>query len=305
MRSSILQVLRGFAMGSADLVPGVSGGTVALVLGIYRRLVGAIRTGSGALGSLIKLDLAGFRERLRAVDWGFLVPLLIGIGLAVVTLSNLIHNLLDTQPVRMAGLFFGLVAASIVVTWRLISDRDLGHYAIVVVSAVVTFFVLGLRAGPVSNPSLWTFLAAGAVAICAMILPGISGSFILLMLGMYEAVIGAVTERDMAIIAVFGLGAIVGLASFSTLLHKLLAEHSDPVMAVLVGLMAGSLRVLWPWPEGTAGTTLGAPDGDVVAPVVLALIGAGVVLFISRREDVIDRQIDNVDDVDEGTGIRS
>lgn len=296
MRSPILQVLRGFAMGSADLVPGVSGGTVALVLGIYRRLVNAIRIGASALGALVRADFSGFRARFISVDWRFLLPLLVGIGLAVVSLSSLIHTLLETQPVRMAGLFFGLVGASIVLTWRLVQERTGLRYVLALVTAVATFVLLGLRAGPADDPALIAFFLAGAVAICAMILPGISGSFILLMLGMYDAVIGAVTERDFVVIIVFALGATLGLASFSTILHKLLEDHSDTVMAVLVGLMAGSLRVLWPWPEGTAGTTMGVPRGDVVLPVALAAVGAAVVMIITRREDEIEV-------IDEGTGI--
>lgn len=295
MRFAIIQVLRGFAMGSADLVPGVSGGTIALVLGIYRKLVAAIRMGSGALSALIRLDLAEFRRRFKAVDWRFLLPLLAGIAIAVFSLATLISHLLDTQPVRMAALFFGLVTASIVVGWRMIHHHDGLRLSVMVATAVAMFFLLGLSAGPLSDPSLPVYFGSGVVAICAMILPGISGSFVLLMIGMYQSVIGSVSDRDFLIIGVFALGAVIGLALFSTLLDRLLRDHHDTVMAVLVGMMAGSLRVLWPWPEGTGGTTLGAPTGDVVIPILAAVAGGLVVLALTGREEVVEAEAEGFD----------
>lgn len=299
MPTSIAQFLRGFAMGTADLIPGVSGGTVALVLGIYRRLILAIRTGAGALGRLARLDMSGFVDRLREVDWRFLLPLLAGIGTAVLALSHLIENLLETQPIRMAGLFFGLVLGSIVVAWRLIERRDLLHLALLGGVAVAVFWLLGLSAGTVPDPGLVAFFAAGAIAICAMILPGISGSFLLLMMGMYAPVLSAVNDRELAVVGVFLLGAILGLGGFSTLLHMLLDRYHDTVMVVLVGLMAGSLRVLWPWPEGTGGTDLALPDGDLVIPMLLAAIGAVSVLLITRREEAIAADVEEAGEVAE------
>lgn len=301
MQSLIAHLLRGFAMGTADLVPGVSGGTVALVLGIYRRLITAIRTGAGALGALIRLDGRGFIERLREVEWGFFLPLVVGIAAAVISLSHLIEDLLERQPVRMAGLFFGLVAGSIVVAWRLVERRDPLRLAILGGVAVVTFLLLGLSAGTVAAPSWWMYLGAGSIAICAMILPGISGSFLLLMIGMYASVLGAVNDRELLSLGLFLVGAIVGLASFSTLLHTLLDRHQDEVMAALVGLMAGSLRVLWPWPDGTGGTTVAAPAGDVLWPVVLAVAGAAAVLILTRREEEIAEEVDAA--ADEAAGL--
>jgi putative membrane protein len=158
--------------------------------------------------------------------------------------------------------------------------------------AVAAFFVLGLRSGVVADPPLWAFFGAGIIAAVAMILPGISGSFILLLLGLYDAVIGAVSDRDLVVVAVVGAGAVLGLALFSTLLHWLLANHHDLVLAALIGLMAGSLRVLWPWPAGEDGvgdTTLGAPDGQVLAVVGLAVVGFLVVLVVARLGDRFTR----------------
>jgi putative membrane protein len=276
------QVVRGFCMGAADIVPGVSGGTVALVFGIYEQLVANVKEGAVAGAALVRLRFKDGFTRLAGIDWGFLVPLLAGIGAAVVLLAHTIERLLDEQPVRMAAVFFGLVVASIVVAWGYIRQRDALRVAVLVAVAAVTFVVLGFRSGTTDDPALWFVLVAGSIAICAMILPGVSGSFLLLMLGMYDFVIGAVNDRDLLVLAVFGIGCVVGLASFSSLLDWLLRHHHDTVMAALVGLMAGSLRVLWPWPAGTENAELARPPaGEWLAPLGLAVVAAVVVLGVA------------------------
>lgn len=282
MLSAALQVIRGFCMGVADLVPGVSGGTIALVFGIYRRLVRNVRTGAAALGGVIRADWGKARRSLAALEWGFLLPLLAGIGLAILILAGVISSLLDDYPVGMAAVFFGLVAASIVVAWGYIAEPDRRMLGMAAAVAVATFVLLGLRSGPATNPALVAYFLSGGVAITAMILPGISGSFILLMLGMYEAVLDAVHDRDLVVMAVFGAGVVIGLALFSTLLHWLLEHYHDLVMAALVGLMVGSLRVLWPWPDGTE-TDLAWPNSatDALGALALAGVAAVVVLAIS------------------------
>jgi len=281
-------------MGSADVVPGVSGGTVALVLGIYEKLIDTIRDGSRALGTLLKGDVRGFRDRLIAIDFGFIVPLLIGIVIAVVSLASLIQTQLHDNPENMAGLFFGLVVASVVVAFRLIESRSLANLAILTAVTVVVFALLGLQSGPVADPAPIAFFGAGALAICAMILPGISGSFILLMLGMYSAVIGAVDDRALTNVALIAAGAVIGLALFSSLLAWILERAFEPVMAALIGIMIGSLRVLWPWPNGVgvissdrtevvSGTGLDWPtSSEWFAPTALA-IGAIVVVLVFAR----------------------
>jgi putative membrane protein len=287
-------------MGSADIVPGVSGGTVALVLAIYHRLVTAIRNGSSALGHVLKVDIRGALALLRQVDWVFLIPLVMGILTAVLTLAGAIEHQLEVNPIQMSGLFLGLVAGSTVVATRLLTRRDLREWALILSAGIAFFIALGFSDGAseeglTGDIPLWAFFLSGAVAICAMILPGISGSFLLVVLGIYAAVLAAVNERDIVTIGVFALGCVVGLALFSQFLHWALSEHYDTVMAVMIGLMLGSLRVLWPWPDGTESVRLGAPDEVVAMTVVLALVGLTLVLTI----DWIARRIEHRRTIDE------
>lgn len=275
----------GFAMGSADIVPGVSGGTVALVLGIYDRLVGAIRQGTRGVAALVKGRPRDAWQALLAVDWGFLVVLLGGIGTAVVVLAGLLEGLLEEEPILLSAAFLGLIAGSVVVSADEVSAPTPRIWAIGIVSAIATFLLLGLRAGTLDEPSTFVLFAGGALAICAMILPGVSGSFLLLLVGLYEVVLAAVDDRDLVTIATVGVGAVIGLALFSTLLHWLLDHHRDTVMAALLGLMVGSLRVLWPWPAGEAGvgdTRLGAPDEQVLTATLLGLGAAVFVVVVAR-----------------------
>ena len=279
--TDLLNLVSGILMGAANIVPGVSGGTMALVLGIYERLIHTIGVGSGALGSLLRGRWSDAKRRLGEVDWRFLLVLGAGILVASVALAAVIERLLEDHPAETAALFFGLVLASILIAWRLIRTHDLMRYAIMAGIALAAFLLLGLSSGEITDPAIWMFFLAGAVAIIAMILPGVSGSFLLLMIGMYEAVIAVINDRDLMLLAVFGIGAVLGLAAFSTLLDRLLRDHHDTVMAALVGLMAGSLRVLWPWPDGVDTANLAAPpSGEWLGPMLLALAGFAVVLAI-------------------------
>lgn len=290
----VANLARGFAMGAADIVPGVSGGTIALILGIYERLLESVRNGARAIGRLAKGDLSGFVDRLKAIDWSLIVPLLGGIAVAFLLLSSLIDRLLVDEPEAMAGLFFGLVIASILVAWKMLHNRDTFRLAVLAAVAIAAFFLLGLQTGASSSPPLIAFFLSGAVAICAMILPGVSGSFLLLMLGMYGAFVGAIHDRELLNLIVFLAGAVVGLALFSTLLGWVLDHHRDTLLAALIGLMAGSLRVLWPWPNGVGvigeedeqidGTGLEWPAelSDAWLPLVLAVVAFVVVVVLSR-----------------------
>jgi len=270
-------------MGTANLVPGVSGGTIALVIGIYERLIESIREGSSALGNLLKGNLKAFRSHLAAVEWIFLLSIFAGTIAAVLLLSSFLERQLDERPTATAALFFGLVLGSVFIAWGLLKDRSIAHLAVAIAVGLALFFLLGLGAATeASDPSLLAFFLAGAFAICSMILPGISGSLILLLVGMYAAVLSAVNDRDMASLGVFILGAIIGLALFSQLLHWALRHYHDLVLAGLVGLMAGSLRILWPWPDGVDSAVLAAPGDDWPMAVAAMIVGALIVVAISR-----------------------
>jgi putative membrane protein len=293
-------VAGGVFMGAAEIVPGVSGGTIALVFGIYDRLITVLSDGAAALGHLVRGDVAGGLERLRKVEWPFVVSLLAGMGTAIAVLSSILHGLLETQAVALSALFMGLVAGSVVLGRReLHAPLSRGELGVAAGVAIVTFVGLGLTPGRVSDPALPLFFVAAAVAICAMVLPGISGSFILLLVGMYEPVLAAASDRDLLPLLVFAAGAALGLGLFSSFLHRTLERAHDRTLAVLLGLMAGSLRVLWPWPSGAEGegdARLGAPvAGEVGQAVLMALVGVAVVVGIAW---VGDRTVGD-DDPDE------
>jgi putative membrane protein len=276
-------LLGGVFMGTADLVPGVSGGTIALVLGIYERLVASIREGSSALGAVLRRNPGDFKRHFHAVEWGVLLPLLGGILLAIALLASLLERQLERNPTVIAGGFFGLVVVSVVVAWSQLRHPKGTHIVTALLVGLGMFLILGLGDGsPDPQPGLALACAAGALAICAMILPGISGSLILVLVGMYAPVLGVVTARQWGVIAVFALGAVVGLALFSQVLHWALTHHHDIVLAALVGLMGGSLRILWPWPDGINGAGLGVPTADWPMVGLAAVVGAVAVYLLTR-----------------------
>ena len=293
----VAHFLRGAFMGLADAVPGVSGGTVALLLGIYDRLIENIGTLTSCATDVLKREFRQFWTRLRTVEWTFLIPLLLGVFLAFGVLAHFIEKLLNNYPRPMAGLFFGLVAISIHTGVRMVAAWSSRRFVCMVLVAVATFLILGLSSGQTQNPSLFNFFVGGLIAICAMVLPGISGSFLLLTIGMYAPVIEAINDRSLNELLVFGLGAMISLALSVKALGWVLSRYRDSLLVCLVGLMVGSLRVLWPWPNGVGvisevenevikGTTLGWPENfiDFFWPMVLSIIGFTLVLGILRYE---------------------
>lgn len=283
-RAALAQVVRGAVMGAADVVPGVSGGTVALVLGIYRSLIESLHAGVQVLTHALKGDLRGAGSALRAVPWLWLGSLGTGILATVLVLAGPLTTALETYPMPLAGLFVGLVAGAVILCRRQMERTTGAHLALAAVAAVATFVLLGLSpaasAAGAAAP-LWAFFIGGAIAICAMILPGISGSFLLVLMGLYSQVIGAVAARDLVTLGVFALGCLTGLALGSSALRWLLTRYHDLVIAAMVGLMIGSIRILWPWPGGLDSTALALPGADTwLAPTLLAALGLSVVLGI-------------------------
>lgn len=233
-------------MGSADIVPGVSGGTIAFIFGVYEELINSIKLVSGQVPRLI---LKGkLKEAWKLIPFHFLVPLALGIVAAVLSLTNILSHLLTTQPVLIWSFFFGLVLASVFLVSKRIVTWDLRDIAFMLVFTAIAYQIVG--AVPVETPANpIAFMIAGAVAISAMILPGVSGSFLLLIMGKYEQIIMAIKTFDLITIGFVGIGAVLGLALFSRLLSYLFKKHHDIMIASLTGFMIGSLRKIWPWKE--------------------------------------------------------
>lgn len=285
---------RGFCMGSADVVPGVSGGTMAFILGIYEELVESIRMGGRPVfwRALAAFDL---REALRLINFPFLAWLLAGIGIAIVTLAPGIEWMLINQPVLIWSFFFGLVLASVYTVSKRIPNWTPALWIALALGTVGAYFLVGLV--PVETPiAPWFLFLSGAIAICAMILPGISGSFILVLLGKYQYMVSAVNNRDLLTIFWAGLGAVVGIVTFAQVLSWLFRRYHDLTVAVLTGFMLDSLRKVWPWKETLAYITdrhgeiiptvernvLPALGLEVVYAFLLAVAGLAAVLILDR-----------------------
>jgi putative membrane protein len=287
---------RGFAMGSADVVPGVSGGTMAFILGIYEELITSIRDLLSPAAARLALRFK-IKEALDILPWKFLLAVGIGIILAIFTLAPYLEWTLENQPVLLWSFFFGLVAASIITVSKKVSHWSVGTIAGAVIGAVAAFFIVGLVPAQTPNTA-WFLFFSGFVASCAMILPGISGSFILLLLGKYQTVLTAVNDRDFAVLLIIALGVAVGIVTIAQILSRLFKRYHDVTVAVLIGLMAGSLRKIWPWKETI--DVPGEPIPEVVnvwpsawtteitIAVILIIVGFALVFILdswaARRE---------------------
>ncbi|RLA92576.1 MAG: DUF368 domain-containing protein [Deltaproteobacteria bacterium] len=238
--------IKGFCMGAADVVPGVSGGTMAFILGIYEELIKAIR--SFDLHFLKLLVSFKVREAIDNTCWKFLAALGAGIFLAIFSLARIISWLLQNRPILIWSFFFGLIVASVFTVSRYFNKWKPSNFAWIAVGAACTYFLVGIV--PASTPDApWFLFLSGVIAICAMILPGISGAFTLVLLGKYHYVLEAVNNRDFATLFLVAAGAGVGLITFVRLLNYLFNKQHDITIAILTGLMLGSLRKIWPWKE--------------------------------------------------------
>lgn len=254
----LIITLKGIAMGAADVVPGVSGGTIAFISGIYQELIDSINNIDLSLLKTIKKE--GVKAAWKQANASFLLALIIGIGISILTFSKVITHLLATQPILVWSFFFGLIIASILLIWKQISNWKPITIVALILGIILSYYITIAR--PVSSPDSYLFLfLSGFVAIIAMILPGISGAFILLLMGSYETVIGTInrfreglTEINGDILfsallklGIFAIGAIIGLKTFSKILHWMFDHHKNTTLALLVGFMIGSLNKVWPW----------------------------------------------------------
>ncbi len=281
-RGNLALYLKGAAIGSSDLVPGFSGGTMALVLGVYQPLLTAI--GSFTRAAFWRELIRGrFGAALGSVDGKFLLLIAAGLFSAILLLSPLVSHLLGRYPTLVAAFFFGLVLASTVVAGRRVRRWSPLALLLVLLGAVGAFVLVGLT--PSQTPSGPLFLLlSGALAVCALVLPGLSGAFVLVLLGKYDVALAAVTALDLSVILPLGLGAVIGLLSFARLLAYLLRHHHDVILALLTGFIFGSLRKVWPYlqPDGAATWPWGALDSNVWLVTLLVVIGSAAVLMLER-----------------------
>lgn len=279
-RNPLGNLLRGALIGVVETVPGVSGGTVALVTGIYDELIEAGHRITAAARRLVTGPerVAGAREQLRGVNWLLVLPLLVGMAAAVLTVAGPVAGLVESHPETMRALFLGLVAGSVLVPVRLSGGAwrgaELGLFAI---GAVGGLLLTSLPSTSL-EPSPWVVAPAAAIAVCALVLPGVSGSFLLLSVGLYQPTLQAVDQRDLGYIAWFGLWALVGLVVIVKLMRILLTRHHRGTMVVLAGVMIGALRSLWPW-QDASGALLG-PGADWPLMLLLGLVGVAAVQLL-------------------------
>ena len=238
--------IRGVAMGAADVVPGVSGGTIAFITGIYEELIDSIK--SFNLSAIKTLFRDGPLAFWQSINGNFLAVLFLGIVTSIISLAKIITVLLDEQPLLIWSLFFGLIAASSWHMFKQIKQRSVMSWLLLAAGVVAAYAITIVKPSELPADPQWVFLA-GAIAICAMILPGISGSFILVLLGMYAHILGAVNEANWLILLSFMVGAGIGLLSFANLLSWLLKHFHDATFSMLTGFLAGSLYLIWPWKE--------------------------------------------------------
>ena len=289
--------LKGMAMGAADVVPGVSGGTIAFISGIYEELLGSI---SNVNLSLLKtLKATGIKAAWKQLNGGFLTALFMGIFISILSLAKVIQYLLENEPIVLWSFFFGLVLASIIYIAKQISTWNFIAYLVLILGAVLAFYITTLNPLVSENASPAFLFLAGAIAICAMILPGISGSFILVLLGAYKPVLDALNNRDFKTILIFMAGAVVGLLTFSRVLKWLFKHYKDLTLAVLTGFIIGSLNKIWPWKEtltwrvNSHGVEVPfnqqsvspfsfGEDSQLPLAIVFSLLGFGLILLMEK-----------------------
>jgi len=299
----LVTFFKGIAMGAADVVPGVSGGTIAFITGIYDTLLESIRRVNPTLIGIWKRN--GFKAAFNHINGFFLLSLFSGIICSLLTLAKLISWLLVTHPIPLWSFFFGLILVSVYHIVHQIEQRDLIRGIFTLLGIVFAYFITVLN--PLEmDPTNINVLLAGSIAICAMILPGISGSFILLLIGMYTPILGAAKSMQIDILLLFAAGCVIGLLCFSHLLSWLLKHHRDSTLMFLTGVMAGTLPKVWPWKETLTWRTnshgeqvpllqqnLSPFDFEAVTSqphqlllaVVMMLTGIGIVLVLEKFAD--------------------
>ena len=244
LKNYIVLALKGIAMGASDIVPGVSGGTIAFITGIYEELVNSIK--SLTPKSVIRTLKEGFSKLWKFINGNFLLAIFVGILVSIFSLSNVIKYFLENEPILVWSFFFGLILASAVYIARKITTWHWDKVLSLIIGVVIAYFITTITPAETTT-AYWFIFLSGALAICAMILPGISGSFILLLLGKYQFILGAVSNLKFDILATLMFGALIGIVSFANLLSWFLRKFHDITITLLAGFMIGALNKIWPW----------------------------------------------------------
>ena len=298
----IMVAVKGACMGAADVIPGVSGGTIAFITGIYDQLIESINSIND---TALKLFFSGkFKEFWKHINGSFLVSLFCGILVSVLSLAGLMQYLLEHHPIQTWAFFFGLIVASSIFILRGISGWGWREVLTLIFGILLGAVVCTLS--PTQTPdALWFIFLSGAIAICAMILPGISGSFILLILGKYQFIMGVISDfvsgvnfgQNLLILSTFGVGAIVGILSFSKFLHWLLARWQKPTMLVLAGFIIGSLVKVWPWSNKDAIVCSQFAGASTLEETMSAVQGSGLGPDAAQEifDTTIARYVDHID----------
>jgi len=289
-----LVTLKGMAMGAADVVPGVSGGTIAFISGIYEELITSINNIDLSLFKTLKEK--GLKSAWKQLNGNFLLALFLGIGISVLSLAKLVSWLLENKPILIWSFFFGLVIASILLVGKEVKKWNLATIVVMIIGAGVAYYITTLP--PSDNVESLPFLfLSGAVAVCAMILPGISGAFILVLLGSYKTIIDALHNLDFKIIAVVGVGAIFGLLSFARLLKWMFNHYKNITLALLTGFIIGSLNKIWPWKRVLETKAIGKKiitidenvspftfegNNQLVYALIAAIVGFSLIFILER-----------------------
>ena len=280
-----LNALRGFLIGVAEVIPGVSGGTIALVVGVYKRIIDSAAAFTKGVLQLRAFNTAGLKSEFKRIDLALLLPLGIGMLSAIVLAAAALEPLLENEPEIMRGLFFGMILVSLYVPFKMASSiwrpRD---FVLALGAAAVAFSLMSIPRATEFEPSLFVVFLGAMLAICALVLPGVSGSFLLLALGLYAPTIAAVNDRSWLYLFVFLLGAVVGLGAFSTLLSWLLENKRRITLVIMAGLMLGSLRALWPWQEDQGGILPASTSEPLVSLVAGAVLVGGLILWQGRLD---------------------
>ncbi len=295
LKAKVILSIKGLAMGTADIIPGVSGGTIALITGIYEDLIAAISAFKFEhIKNIFQLFGKNRNEawqNIKALPWNFVLPLLVGILGAIAVMARIIPHLIETYPFYTYGFFFGLILFSLPIPFSHTEKRPL-DVIVALIAAVAIFFLVGFTDQAYESDNLLYIFLSGAVAICAMVLPGISGAYILVLLGVYKKVVSAIKEviyqqstEHLLMVGVFISGVLVGIFSFVRLLKYLINHYQSITMAALTGLMLGSLRKLYPF-EHTTQTPADLPFGAWLILIGLFFLAFVLVLVMYRSDPI-------------------